>query len=329
MVIRSASVVAFVCLLAPPPTPAQLPSQLKARVLAEYPPALEQLARGLSQVRGTGRLEMVHTGGTHTSSTTSSVLRFAITGGLRKVERTWDFAEKFRASDEAAVKTDQVFCRNATSSFSLSKYDHKATYTIAGFSSRDDVMVDEMLKMGIDQFIGASYAVFGIPVQAMMAEPNFSIRGVTRSVSDGKETLKIEYDYKSREFRLTSGYLVVSPADGWRILLSENNFGLSTGERLRTVVEYGVLPGLEALPSRVTVSQPGGVVRKFELNEAFAAPSAASEFTLPYFGLPDLERPPAAQWGVSVTTVLLVSFVACGLAALAIKRRSVRITRAL
>ncbi|WP_422931427.1 hypothetical protein [Singulisphaera sp. PoT] len=200
---------------------------------------------------------------------------------------------------------------------------------LSGFSSRDDATVDEMLKMTLDQFVGAAYSVFGLPVSSMMSDPSFSIRNVTPILEGGKEHLKIEYNYRSKEFRIASGSLVVSPDEGWRIVLSENTLGLTGGKALRTEVRYDDSRGVAGIiPSHVTVNQPNAI-REFELAEiSVSEPPEKSEFTLPYYGMPDLERPPASSGGLSVSHVLLASLIVCGIASVAIKRYTERDQRA-
>ena len=329
MIKRLCSAAAILYLATPICSSAQQASQLKARVLAEYPAALERLERGAGQFRGSARLTLTHFRKAEKVDTTSSTLRFAISGGLRKVERVPIQPEASVDHRGESRQTEHVYCRNGTSSFSLTKSKGSSFYVLSGFSSRDDATVDEMLKMTLDQFVGAAYSVFGLPVSSMMSDPSFSIRNVTPILEGGKEHLKIEYNYRSKEFRIASGSLVVSPDEGWRIVLSENTLGLTGGKALRTEVRYDDSRGVAGIiPSHVTVNQPNAI-REFELAEiSVSEPPEKSEFTLPYYGMPDLERPPASSGGLSVSHVLLASLIVCGIASVAIKRYSERDQRA-
>lgn len=278
----------------------------RRRFQAEYPGANRRLEALLTMVKGTGKLES-------TAKDRTIVYRvdFAVDGPSRKVVRdalTQFVTSPSGSSVESKRESQSVYCVTPDVAFSLFRKMEDQPYSLSEFEDNGPA---DSVSIFLDRYLMAPYGVFGIPMSEIMADPSFKVRSVDAISEGGGLYLKVSFDYAPKTIGLRSGWIMVSPQDRWAIVRAECQMGDKPENRLICKVEYGERAGEVRFPKRVSYTLPGSRHSVFEFAEIVTERSAAKDFTLAAFGLPDLGRP-----GVSRATssgrywLFLLAFVA-------------------
>ena len=280
------------------------------RFREEFPEANSQLAAFFATVQGSGNLES-------TAGDRTIVYRvdFAVDGNSRKVYL--DALTQFVMSPsgppvESKRESQRVYCIAPDVKFSLFRANKDQPFILSEFG---DEGPEESVSIYLDRYLMAPHAIFGISMAKIMADPTFKVRSVD-TVREGEEDyLKISFDFAPKTFIFRSGWVVVSPRDGWAIVKADCQMGDKPEKRLVCDVEYGERTGGVRYPKRVSYTLPGPRHSVFEFSKIVAEPTAANEFTLAAHGLPDLTRP--AVGGARSSTrywLFLLAFLALAIA---------------
>lgn len=257
------------------------------RVEAEFPEAMRRREEPGSPVRGTCRL-------TQTDRLGTRVFRidFAIQGKLRKVSAFPD------RSADPELPSEYVECLGLRSYFELKRKSEDRPYVLTDFGSSNGQEAKQGLQYFLDHYWLASCAIYSIPMSRLLASPGFRFT-TAESVSEaGREWMKIGFRLDTSNY-IRSGTIWCDPNDSWAIQRVDCRTEASdrVKQSLLCDVQYGPQrEGASSIPRLVTYTVPGGPQRgpirlRYEVIEIIPAPTPERAFSLPSYGLADLERP--------------------------------------
>ena len=120
-----------------------------------------------------------------------------------------------------------------------------------------------------------------------MTQPGYRVISAERLVKDGRDLIEVEFEVgaKAPKDRIV---IVFDPQADWVIRSSEFRSGNASRLRIVTDVEYGPPRDDVPLPRRVISRDGSGSSSVCEFVDWSFEPTPAAEFTMPYYGLPDL-----------------------------------------
>jgi len=291
-------------------------SDLKRRVVSEYPAALDRLERTFVPVRGKALVEMRN--------------------GDRKINKTIEFAfnkdrkkivEKIISED--GHYDERVYCANPDYAFRLKKEAAGGPYLVADFPIDPNRMHRQIgLEVGFALFPAWRINPWSFvpmedplaPISEAIRTSKYKFKSVADASIDGERAVKIEYTYDrsfdSPKTRLNcTDRLWVVPAEDWALHRMETDrHNPSTGKTR----EAGIFIAIQYRPERAPMLMPIRVhVRRsereddeFEFRDLRFGEIPDGEFTLGYFGLPDLAAS-GRNGGLSLANWLFILTFAC------------------
>lgn len=200
------------------------------------------------------------------------------------------------------LQIEEVRCHRDRTRFSLRKAAGDRDYSISFYDDRFESKDGYWLPFKFWHLVTASFALKGLRFQSLMEDPSFAIREVAPVERNGKSCLRVVFDLEIKKPspphpRYRSGWIVVFPEDHWAIQEARlGAVGEPDGYFTMTVDYSGERPARAPMPSRVSFQyEPSDTARKsMEVYEArgvqLARPSR-DEFTLSYYGVPDVGKP--------------------------------------
>lgn len=279
-------------------------SSLRTRVDAEFLPALERLEQSLSNFGGSVS-ETILTK-PRVKKADGSWARDE-NGKSIELQRKYDFLfsktckkESTHQFNPATKKnSERVVCLGKGIKFILSRPLEGNQYALrehhlpnkesqwAGFMSW--------------KFLSAPFAINGFSFSYIMRHPSFSIRNVSWVEHRGKKCVKIVYICDGSKdpklaYPIQSGWLIVSPDDQWSIQEVLCDWEKHKKNYVHIIVEYPEKPidGVP-VPSKVTIDFRDDFKTVYELKHIEFKKAEDREFTLAYFGLPDIDKPAPAR----------------------------------
>ena len=230
---------------------------------------------------------------------------------------------------------DTVQCYNKSMSFHLEKKVGASSFILESVGGTDPKEQTSAMSL-VSKFMDSPYTLIGPTVSNYLAKPGFTIEKVEPTILDHKNLLKIFFKYQQENapkveagrkarisWGLDSGWLLVSPEEGWIIYQEENDWTRPGGSTLVHSLSIAYDENRSGIPrpKRVqferasrfpdgqkemtlkdgTVVFSGDVTARdvFEFDRFDFEEAADSAFTLPAFGLPDLGKQIAARGSIT------------------------------
>ncbi len=273
------SMPALICLaLVTPSAHAQRAEDLQARVMREYPVALDRLAKHFSQVHGVVRRakdQITNAGATPISVESKS---FFLDGNSWKTTTIQTLG---------TGPYEKVTCQGPNVSFRVvtqTKGD-KPMLTMLG---ADENQTLRKAREALERDLVAVPFNIGYPIAELLGQPGFKFDRVTEIERDGRKLLALSF---TKQVAVVGPggkpkcRLVISPDEGW--VLREYEWKIPSQTRTMRVDYFpstGGIPGIK----NITRSD-GYTLEAVEFEDFQFGPTPASEFTLKSVGLPDIE----------------------------------------
>lgn len=297
-------------------------TDLKARVMNEYPSALADMESILSHCRGSA----VHRSwkvpnprasrpGDVNSKVDTARIQFERSGPMERAIR-----------EPVDGQQDWVYCVDGKSSFTLRRDRGKETYVLASLGADQDLR--RTLKLRVDQFVDAPSRLFGSRISELMTDPRFTIRKVSAMGEENGPLFKIDFTHEDPRKLRRSGWFLVDPNRHWAVTKYECRCQQDGGHDFldREEIEYTEPAPSRSLAVKRVVSEFSVYRDEFVFDDFAFGPVPASDFTLTAFGLPELGRPGARgnpTWTVLFLVLLAAVSAACAiLLARAARRRA-------
>jgi hypothetical protein len=205
---------------------------------------------------------------------------FAIDGGHEKV--TIRRGPPGSKSEDAA--SEVVYCVGEDTVFYLVRAPGAKEFVVAGTGSTPSDRAAYQTLFA--RFLRAHCGINGRPMSRVMTSPGFRIIDAERIVSDGRSLVKVECEIGTRQPKDRAS-VVFDPEAGWVIRSTEYRPGIAPESRSLAAIEYGPSQDGLPLPRRVTFREAGEELSCEFLTWSFD-PTARVEYTMSYYGLPDL-----------------------------------------
>jgi hypothetical protein len=243
-----------------------------SRVKSELPPAARRLEEMFSRVRGTAR--MWEDNPRASTKTPVSEDRFAIDHGMEKV----DVSRVSRGAKPVKL-SDIVYCVGKGTAFHLIRRNIEQPYVIKGLGKREEYAY--ISEFG--RFVNAHRGVLGHSLNNLLDSPDFKITGAQAIDQAGKNLLRVDCVFGPMQMSLD-----LDPAAEW--IVRSGRFHPSDDPRdLTTIeIEYGPAQNGVPLPRKVRFDWSTGLVHHCEFTEWTFAPTPSAEFSMTYYGLPDI-----------------------------------------
>ena len=203
-----------------------------------------------------------------------------------------------------------VLCASEDSSFSLVRMDGSSQYRVEAFGSepKDRVSFDHIFG----RLFSSPYAVYGVPLTTLMKTPGFQLVSAEEVETGERKLFKIEISFGPPP--ASKALIFFDTEAGWAIRRSELRPGVLPGEVFVDEVAYK--PTEEGIPFPVSIDhrEVDGNLR-CEFAQIVFKGTPEVEFTMPYYGLPDLTEPVVrprdrlAYWLAGLMALVLVSAV--------------------
>ena len=275
---------------------------------------LEQLqsqVRGFCRLRATSRIPQV--------APFAHDISFAKMGGSVKAE-----VRRLNPKDEKTGIRDDVYCLTPESSFRLAKTNADSGFDVHSLGEPDDHL-DVMFDTVFGRFLAASYSVYGTRLYKQMNTPSFKLVDVQRVPGKGKSLMRVAYEIGGSG-PVNKGSVVCDPEQHWAFQSGELEVVIDQFKTKYTFdVQYQTVAGVP-FPLTVTYVDPDArrIVAQFSNIQFGETPR--DQFTMPYYGLPDLvDRRQDAPWvRLGLISLLSVAIFGAGLATyrLAFRRRN-------
>lgn len=297
---------------------------------SNYKIALSRMEAYFGEVIAIGRLTITRIPSTGDRTASSFAMRFQFSGGASK----WEQEPLGGALGSSAI----VWCRNPKHYvFSIERPISSELFKINRLASGDSDRSKPMDETIYRQF-RASHAINGVLFSTMMDDASFSVQSA-QYVQEGSDNLvHVKYDYSPEddEQMLRGGELWLNPARGWAIDKCRSDYFVedrpSTPASMTCKIEYDSFEDGVAIPGRVLIEQRLGGFRIEEelvIEEFTHGPSSLSEFTLPHYGLPEIDpktfNKPVARQRSTIFLALNGAFIVALIVVILWRRRAKRI----
>lgn len=270
------------------------------RFKAEYPKALARLERAYAECRG--ECMAADLSSPRGSKPAIDQIQFAISGGSQKLTIVP------KATDAGPPWVKKVYCHGVDRAFALVQPRDGPGLEVA--SINEVQLVKGVFQSRIGNCVGAPFSTFVIPMSLVMGYPAYRPHKAESFKRANKTLMRVsvEYGEPGAPYRCV---LEFDPEADWVVLHSEFHWPRNEPARcMSTDVEYG--PQVDGVPtlSRVTMTDsanPAGTPpRRWEFRDFHFGPTPSSEFTMPYYGLPDITVKPSLGLLDSPATWLLI-----------------------
>lgn len=253
---------------------AQDDSALSDRIHVEMLPALTKIEAYYSRMEGRGSLRMQD----EPSSPILAQFTFAVDGPSKR----W--------TSGAADAYCNVYCIAPALSFYVRREGSSAPYTIRKLGEPDQI--SGSVRSILERHLFSPFALRSVSLSRMFADPSFKVTGVAAEEHGGKACIRIRYKYTNDDIKLGSGWVAVSPGEGWVIRAFECGFDNDPpGFSLSGLVEYGEMrDGVPIIRRSETVRRGKTFTEReaYEFDEVKPGTPPAEVFTLAHYGLPDI-----------------------------------------
>jgi hypothetical protein len=262
--------------------------------------------------------------------------------GLRKVFQTLVFDKQYDEKTNSMRDSPETPARPAKSAICIAgEYSFRLRWVkdvpiLTSYEAANDKGTTDSINYWHQLLLEAPCGIFaGRHMSQLMSLPSFSIRKVTRTPGPSGENLLVEFEYAPSDLgdhlvakgvdpakgaRPRQCWIELSPSDAWAI----RAFGFGRGPTAgspgpRNNVVYGSHRNGVPVPVRISLFEPGPQrTRTLEIESVDFAPIADREFTLSFYGLPELNASPRSARGnrLAVAAFVLALVTLCGSIAL-------------
>ncbi|CAN0454355.1 unnamed protein product, partial [Phaeothamnion confervicola] len=216
---------------------------------------------------------------------------------------------------EGSDGRQSVFCVGPDVPFCLRRHRRDGPYMIEAIGHEGTGSQNAGASFGFvtGRFLNAPFVVQGVPVTRMMADPNFSITSKEVGEYEGDPVVRVSYKYQhsknaqpTYDVNYPSGWFEVAPSKGWAVVRAYRKGSFERADfPQETKVEYAAPEGDRIVPISVVQSDGPGEKILTRFDRMTFADSDADEFTLPYFGLPNIDVRADDALGWSTSALLL------------------------
>ncbi len=243
-----------------------------ARFRAEYPTAARRLQERFTHIKGQFQLEESRPNKSRHPRITRG--EFAVSGKMEKVSFRRAISEKPSTEDP-----ETVYCVGEDFAFKLTRLS-TGRYQVAGIDRRAEIAVYNNI---FGKYLKSPYSQQGFPLERMMANPKFRIDDAETIDQDGRSVVKVQC-VLSGEIPQNMEF-TFQPDAGWRIVEAMSQIANHTANMK---IEYEQNGGSTVYPKKVSLLQGSEQVTIATFEKWSEATTPVNEFTMPYFGLPDL-----------------------------------------
>jgi prepilin-type N-terminal cleavage/methylation domain-containing protein/prepilin-type processing-associated H-X9-DG protein len=219
-------------------------------------------------------------------------------------------------------RADRVYCLKPTGGFWLVKPPGAKVFSVRSLGD------DPKLKISFDnrfgKFLIAPYGILNMRFVEYLSFSNFTLRSAEPVEVDGKRLLRVECDSGAGapETRARTT-VVLDPEAGWLIHSAELRMDPRKDHvAIGFTVTYQDATGPQApLPREIRFLDPTGITTTCAFESIERKPTPESEFTMTYFGLPDIATPRGGDWRLSTLGIMLIAGIACLAGSLWLRRR--------
>lgn len=229
--------------------------------------------------------------------------------------------ERFLGEGEA--KVPQIYICNPPLYYSVHK-SNSGYYTLDRLGQETNISQKLRGTSGLFVFRSPFGYASKLSVSGLLRSPLFVLQKVARDKTNGEEVIRIDFTLKpspdTHDLGLT-GWLTISPAEGWCLKGYECNFLKKLPNQdltIRGSIEYAGFDGVVPIPKRVKIVErysPGNTTATidFEVSDFKLKDLPEEYFSLSGFGLGDLARPSRSKYiyyiiFISVCIVLSLFF---------------------
>ncbi len=233
------------------------------------------------------------------------------------------------SSSEGAT-SEGYFGANPRYLFNVSRLADTAPYVLRSLDldTSGKARADLQRQLVIFYTIARSRLFASIPLDELVTDPGFKLNRIEEVSDDGRECLKVHFSGALTRHKQTflDSWVILDPARDWSILRSEASFA-----RFKLTVENEYWPesgGVSWLRRcQMTNTYPAEHVvenHEYLFDKVEQAAIPASTFLLSSFGMPEPDRPVAAEYRSKLHYWLIGGAVAMFAAAYALRRRGSR-----
>jgi hypothetical protein len=275
-------------------------------------------------------------------SATSRKVVLQASHGLRKVFQTLVFDKQYdqktnsiRDSPETPTRPRKsAICIAGDYSFRL-RWEKDVPILASYAAANDEGTTDTVNYWHYDLLEVPCGILGGRHLSELMSLPSFSIRTVTRTPAPASENLLVEFEYAPGDLRdrvIPKGvdpakgprtrqwWIELSPNDAWAIRAYGPGHAPTAGPSgRRHDVLYGSHRNGVPIPLRISLFEPGPQrTRTFEIESVNFATIPDREFTLSFYGLPELNASPRSARGnrLAIAAFVVALAALCGSIAL-------------
>ncbi len=258
-----------------------------ARFQGEYPAAARRLVERYARAKGACRLWRTLEGTSELSPVDDA--KFAIDHGFEKLFIGRNLSPGPGGKD---ATFDIVYCVGKNTDFYLTRLPGSPTFNVEGIGSNPSDR--DAYRTMFGRFVNAHFAVQGTPLSRLMEHPKFHLLDATSTTKGSRNLVKIEFvvgDLPARNHVAA----ILDPAAGW-VITSMTQWLEDSPDRKTTVeIEFGSPMDGYYPPRLVQYHSRPGESSSCEFTEWEFAPTPKAEFTMPFYGLPDLTAKPGSQ----------------------------------
>lgn len=194
--------------------------------------------------------------------------------------------------ENSTLHVEEVHSTTASYAFSLRRLTRDRVWSLAGVNDATETERDQSFVQRVGQFVFAPECIDEYLARDVVSSDGFEITSVSPVDRGAQRLLKLEFKLKpSTRVFFDSGWVVVSPTDGWRTVESECYRPGRKDRPFHRVVEYERTPDGIDVARRVTVTHPKNTyVSVFELAMLESANLSEADFKLGAYGLPEIDR---------------------------------------
>jgi hypothetical protein len=234
-----------------------------------------------------------------------------------------------KMSTEGAA-SEGYFGANPRYLFNINRPADTAPYVLRSLDleASDKARADLQRQLIIFYSIARWRLFASIPLDELVTDPGFQLKSIEEVSVDGLKCVKVHFAGALAHHKQTflDSWVILDPARDWSILRSEASFA-----RFKLTVENEYWPesgGVSWLRRcKMTNTYPAEHIEEnteYSFDKVEQAPIPASTFLLSSFGMPEPDRPVAADYRSKVHYWLIGGAVAMFAAAYALRRRASR-----